>query len=194
MDAVHTTVSLFAPMNVPVYRVSLEGKTVTEPFDTGLALPALLLIEPLAAFDDVQDKVALSPLATLAGVTESVHAGPVGGGGGGGGGSTGRTPTVAVHVAVSPDGFVTVPVNVVVVVSAPVETEPPTLGVTAPMPWSIENDAPAVVVQESVALSPLVTEAGDRESVQVGAPGGGGGGGGGTVMLASHIAVPPGPS
>jgi hypothetical protein len=50
---------------------------------------------------------------------------------------------------------------------------------TVPMPWLIVTLAAFVVLHVSVAVWPLVIDAGDAPSVAVGTDGGGGGGGGG---------------
>ena len=74
------------------------------------------------------------------------------------------------------------------VVSAPVEVEPETVGVTAPMLLLILNEVALVVVHESVDEPPEVTEVGEAERVQVGFAGGGV-----TVTDVEQLACPPGP-
>lgn len=97
--------------------------------------------------------------------------------------------TAAAHVAV-PVVLLAVPVNVVVMVGK-VVVDPDVMGVTEPMPLSIENEVAFVVVHERIEESPLLIEVGAAVSVQTGA--GGGGGVAVTVIAAAQVTVPPGP-
>lgn len=97
------------------------------------------------------------------------------------------TVTLAVQVETWPVGLTAVPVNNVLVVIAFEFTVPDTAGVTAPIPWSIENVSAFVVVHESAEWPPELTCVGLAESVQAGAV---------TVVMTifvSHVTEPPGP-
>lgn len=71
------------------------------------------------------------------------------------------------------------------------ETEcvPEATGVTAPMPWSIENAVAFVVTQEITDAEPVSMEAGVAVSAHVGA----GGGADVTVSVAAQVVEPPAP-
>jgi hypothetical protein len=102
------------------------------------------LIEKDTALEVVHESVAWLPDETDDGLAESVHAGPPP--------PPPLLPTVTVteQVTTCPVGLVTVPVKVVSAVIAFDATDPPTAGVTAPMPWSMEKVSALVVCHVSV--------------------------------------------
>lgn len=159
--AVHVTLPP-EPVAVPVYVVVSVGLTEVEPEATGVTAPMLLSMEKPVALVVVHDKAEFSPLAIVSGFAESVQVGA------GGGGGNAVTLTGAVQVTVSPAELVAVPVNVVSPLSAPELTEPPAIGVTLPILWSIANLTALVVVHVSFDEPPVVTFVGSAESVQVG--------------------------
>ena len=96
------------------------------------------------------------------------------------------TATVSAQVLVNPFAPVTVPVYVVVTLGE-TEREPPTTGVTEPIPWLREMDVALVVVHASEEAAPLSMDAGDAVRVQLGT------GTAVTVTVAVHGVEPPGP-
>jgi len=69
------------PVAVPVYVVVTIGDVVAEPLATGVTEPTPLSMEKEAAFEVVQESVAVSPGAMDDGLAESEHMGAAGGGG-----------------------------------------------------------------------------------------------------------------
>ena len=109
-------------------------------------MPIPLSIKNEVALIVVHESVDEEPLLTVAGLAERVQTGA-------GGGGVAVTTIVAVHVT-EPPAPVAVPVYVVVAVGD-TGFEPDATGVTAPMPWLIENDAALDVVQESKEEFPV---------------------------------------
>lgn len=69
------------PVKVAVYVCEEVGVIVLEPDATGVVVPTPWLINPLVAFVEVQEMVALWPLVIESGLIVSVQVGATGGGG-----------------------------------------------------------------------------------------------------------------
>ena len=148
--------------------VVVVGETETEPPATGVTEPTPLLIEMLVALAVAQVRVVELPAVIVVGLADSE---PV------------ITVTVAARVIGAPAPAI-VAVYVVVVVGE-TEIDPPAIGVTEPMPLSIEMLVALVVDHDSVVESPVLIDAGlaDKDPVWTGL----------TVTVAVRVVVPPTP-